>query len=118
MQKSSCHCSVSETCILYTCNHCGYVRESKSKIIDVPAEMHELKASSAREDKQEWWNMLQWYVKYSGWSSGRAAHTFRDKFGVWPRGLNNDARTPNKEIEKFIQQRLRAYIYGQKRKKF
>jgi len=101
-----------------TCTHCGFVRESRSNIIDVPAEMHELKGSGNREDKQEWWSMLQWYMKYGGWSSGRAAHTFKDKFGVWPRALSDNVLDPNPEIEKFIKQRLRAYIHGQKKAKF
>jgi superfamily II DNA or RNA helicase len=101
-----------------TCNHCGHVRESKNKIVAVAAEMHELKAGTTRDDRQEWWSMLQWYVAYAGWSSGRAAHTFKDKFGVWPRSLKDDVLIPNKDIEKFINQRLRAYIYGQKRAKF
>lgn len=101
-----------------SCGHCGYVRESKSKIIDVPAEMHELKGDMTRADKQEWWSMLQWHIKYNGWSKGRAAHTFKDKFGVWPRMLRDEPIHPNKEIERFIKQRLKAFLDGEKRGKF
>ena len=54
--------------------------------------------------------MLNWYMEHKGWSSGRAAHTYKEKFGVWPRGLHSQPKMPTAEVEKFIQKRLRAYI--------
>jgi hypothetical protein len=54
--------------------------------------------------------MLQWYVKHQGWSPGRAAHTYREKFGVWPRGLMDVPKEPTPDVEKFIKARLRAYM--------
>jgi hypothetical protein len=64
----------------------------------------------AKADKQAWWSMLQWYVKTQGWSAGRAAHVYREKFGVWPRGLSDNAVIPDQEVMKFIDKGVRAYI--------
>lgn len=94
-----------------TCYNCGHVRERKNKVSSVAGEMQELTAMSTRESKQEFWSMMQYYVRYEGWSRGRAANTYRDKFGVWPRGLNdNQVVMPSPEVKKFIQKKLHAFL--------
>ena len=93
-----------------TCVNCGHVREKKNKVVSIPGEMEELGVMQSKETKQQWWSMLNWYVQHKGWSNGRAAHTFREKFGVWPRGFDSNIVTPSADVEKFIQKRLRAYI--------
>lgn len=98
-----------------TCTNCGHVRERKSQVVTVPGEMRELGAMQSFETKQQWWSMLNWYIEHSGWSRGRAAHTYREKFGVWPRGLADKAAMPNAEIEKFIKARLIRYLKGKAR---
>ncbi len=51
-----------------------------------------------------------------GWSNGRAAHTFRDKFGVWPRNLDERrTKPPTAEFEKFVKHRLIAFLKGKQR---
>lgn len=97
-----------------TCSHCGYVRERKSLVDSVPGEMAELQTMS-RENKQAWWSMLQWYVLHEGWSPGRAAHTYKDKFGVWPRNLSDEPMPPSLEVDAFIRKKIRAYIRKIKR---
>ena len=92
-----------------TCTHCGYVREKRSLVDDVPGKMEELKTMSP-ENKQKWWSMLQWYVKEQGKSPGWAAHTYKDKFGVWPRGLSDQAVIPDVEVAKFVDKKRRQYI--------
>jgi len=92
-----------------TCAHCGYVREKRSLVQDVPGEMSELQTMS-RENKQAWWSGLQWYVHAMGKSPGWAAHTYKDKFGVWPRNLSDAPVTPPDEVVKFVEKKKRAYI--------
>jgi hypothetical protein len=53
-------------------------------------------------------------VKYRGWSPGRAAHTYKDKFGVWPRGLADTAVLPSKEFDKAVKAALIRYLKGKK----
>lgn len=97
-----------------TCGHCGHVRERKSMVSSVPGEMEELQTMS-RENKQKWWSMLQWYVHNQGWSPGRAAHTYKDKFGVWPRNLSDVPVMPDNDVAKFVDAKIRAYIRRVKR---
>jgi len=98
-----------------TCANCGHVRERKNKVVVEAGSLEELTGTMARENKQAWWSQLQWYVAHNGWASGRAAHTYKEKFGVWPRGLSNHIETPSPELMKFIDARIKAYIRKIKR---
>jgi DNA repair protein RadD len=98
-----------------TCMHCGHVREKVNKVSSVAGVMEELKGSAAKEDKQQWWSMLRWYVVAQGKSPGWAAHTYKEKFGVWPRGLSDSAIMPDAAVAAFVNKKLRAYIMKIKR---
>jgi hypothetical protein len=79
--------------------------------------MQELtRGTQSLPNKQDWWSQLNWYVSHAGWSPGRAAHTYKDKFGVWPRGLVQSTMTPTPEVIKFIDSRVKAYIKQIKRR--
>jgi len=97
------------------CSNCGHVRERKNKVVELPGELQELTGTMSKANKQEWWSMLQWYVKTQGWSHGRAAHVYKEKFGVWPRALYDKAMPPSQEVVKFIDKGIRAYIRQMKR---
>jgi len=96
------------------CLHCGHTRQRKNKVDSVPGQMEELTRGMGREDKQEWWSMCQYKVAYSGWSSGRAAHTYKDKFGVWPKGLADVPKAPDVVFEKAVKASIIRYIKGKK----
>lgn len=94
-----------------TCYNCGYVRQKTNKVIDVAGEMEELTGAMTHANKQEFWSMMQYYIQYKGWSKGRAANTYREKFGVWPRFLNDETVVhPSPEVEKFVQKKLYAFL--------
>ena len=97
-----------------TCLHCGYTREKRSMVESVPGEMEELKAAASRESKQDWYSMCQYMVKNHGWSTGRAAHTYKDKFGVWPKGLAETSKAPSIEFNKAVKAALIRYLKGKK----
>lgn len=96
-----------------TCSHCGHVRQRKSMVESVPGEMQELTPQS-REDKQRWWSMCQWKVEHSGWSKSRALATYRNKFGVWPKGLVDTPLMPDIVFEKKVKADLIRYLKGKK----
>jgi superfamily II DNA or RNA helicase len=96
------------------CYNCGFVKEKLNKVVAVAGEMHELAGSMSMDDKQKFWSMCQHKVFYGGWSSGRAAHTYKDKFGLWPRSLKDVAIAPDPTFEKFVKSRLIAYLKGKK----
>lgn len=93
-----------------SCGFCGFTREQPSMVESVPGEMEEL-APATKEDKQSFWSMLRYKVAIEGWSSGRAAHTYRDKFGVWPKGLEDDKfLVPDEACEAFCKMLLKRYL--------
>lgn len=96
-----------------TCSHCGHVRQRKSMVESVPGEMQEL-TPQTREEKQKWWSMCQWKVEHSGWSKGRALATYRNKFGVWPKGLVDTPAMPDLAFEKKAKADLIRYLKGKK----
>ena len=78
---------------------------------EVNGMMEELTGSAPRESKQEFWNQMMWYIKVQGWSRGRASNTYRDKFGVWPRGMSDDRPSmPTDDTRKFIDKKLKQFL--------
>jgi superfamily II DNA or RNA helicase len=97
-----------------TCLHCGHTRQRKNKVDSVPGEMEELTGSRSRGEKQDWWSMCQYKINYAGWSAGRAAHTYKDKFGVWPKGLADVPKAPDVVFEKAVKAAIVRFIRGKK----
>ena len=92
------------------CYNCGYVRERKNLVQEVDGKLEEL-GNAPRESKQQFWNQMVWLMRYQGWSKGRASHTYRDKFGVWPRGLIEDRpEAPSLETKAFINKKMRQFL--------
>jgi DNA repair protein RadD len=93
-----------------TCYNCGHVKEKKNQVIAVQGEMVELTGTATRESKQDFWNQMVWLMRYQNWSKGRAAHTYKDMFGVWPRNLaDNRPEAPSQKTMKFIDKKLREF---------
>ncbi|MEY4720039.1 MAG: hypothetical protein RL563_2657 [Pseudomonadota bacterium] len=92
------------------CGHCGFMRERPSMVESVPGEMEEFTVGT-RDEKQAFWSMCRYKVVIEGWSPGRAAHTYREKFGVWPRKLDDtQVLVPDEAFEKFCHKLLKAYL--------
>jgi len=99
-----------------TCKSCGHVREKKTQVSSVPGEMEELSGAMSSVSKQEFWYMMQFYKRYKGWSDGRIANTYKDRFGVYPYGLDaSRALAPSPEVIRFIDKKIKEYIMSLKR---
>jgi superfamily II DNA or RNA helicase len=92
-----------------TCTNCGHVRERKSSVVSVPGEMQELGPMS-RDEKQAWWSMAQYKVQTGSWTDKRALANYREKFGVWPRGLHTTPLPPTRAFESFAIKSIRKYL--------
>ena len=55
-----------------------------------------------RAEKQEWWAGIQTIRRDRSRSPGWAAHTFRDKFGVWPKGLDDAPGPATADMWNFV----------------
>lgn len=93
------------------CANCGHVKQKKNQVHSVSGEMVELTPSEKREGKQAFWSQMVWMIRYQGWSRGRASHTYREMFGVWPKGLAEDNPIPpSAETKRFIDKKLHAFL--------
>jgi superfamily II DNA or RNA helicase len=100
-----------------TCLNCGHVKEKKNKVFSLDGEMIELSGTVSKDNKQQFWNQMVWYMRVQGWSKGRAANTYKDKFGVWPRSLRDDTPSlPSDETRKFIDKKLKQFFRSMGRK--
>lgn len=64
-------------------------------------------------DKQDWYAQVLGHAQQRGKSKGWCAHTYRDKFGVWPRMMDSVVpRAPGDEVRSFIQHKNIAYAKG------
>ena len=56
------------------------------------------------------------YVRNQGWSSGRAANVYKEKFGVWPRQLHDMPKLPSRDVANFVDAGIKRYIKQIRRK--
>lgn len=69
----------------------------------------------SRDDKQRWWREIKGYQQYRA-SIGKplsdwwCAHTYKDKFGVWPKGFDNTPAELSTEVYNFIKSKNIAYF--------
>jgi superfamily II DNA or RNA helicase len=90
------------------CPSCGFEKKPTSKILCEDGELVEIdrvskkKDKGTRDDKQEWWSGLLWIARDRQYKDGWAANKYRERFGVWPRGLDNKIRYPTENIFRFV----------------
>ena len=105
------------------CSACGAQIIAVSQVREVQGELVELGARRSGEkapdiaEKAAFFGELLWIVRDRGYSSGWAAHKYREKFGVWP----NDPRIrcatasrPSLKTKNWIVSRQIAFIKGRR----
>lgn len=88
------------------CPDCGWMAKSNGKPVEyIPAELEKAKQPKEKytmDQKQSFYSMALGYCTNKGYSEGWASHKYRDKFGVWPRGLMRIAVQPDKEFLSYV----------------
>jgi superfamily II DNA or RNA helicase len=113
-KKESCcpRCSHVWQAYTDTCLSCGYIRERKNQVEAVAGELHELKTANKLDNKQDYWSMCQFKIKYGGWNEKRALAAYKTKFGVWPKALHKEPMTPSPQFERDAKASLIRYLKG------
>lgn len=100
------------------CPACGFKPERHSEIECQEGDLIELdgrrRRKPNREDKQLWYSMLLQIGIDRQYRSGWAANKYRQKFGVWPRGLSEVPTEPNADILSWV--RSQNIRYAKERK--
>lgn len=100
------------------CAACGHVHEHRREVEETGEALREIgatKAAADRETKQRWWSELRFICRDRQHSDGWAAHKYRAKFGVWPRGLSDAPRAPSPEVLNWV--RAQNIRWSKSRKK-
>ena len=95
-----------------TCPACGHVREKRNTIQPVAGVLEELFSNNkaAREDKQSFYSELIYIANQRNYNPNWAKHKFRDKFGVWPRGLTEQPSLPSAKTVNWVKSKTIAYF--------
>ncbi|WP_323012915.1 DEAD/DEAH box helicase [Devosia sp.] len=104
---------------VHACPSCGFAPEKIEEVETIEGELAQVKGKPKTFDKatkQRWWSGLLWYVDTRGKSRGWASHTYKDKFGVWPRDLFDHAIEPDGEVRNFVKHKAIRWAKGQAKK--
>lgn len=78
------------------CPYCGHERKPVAGVETVDGELIQVcgkRPVPTKAEKQSFYSMALWMAGQRGYRRGWAANKYREKFGVWPRGLD-DVPTP------------------------
>ena len=101
-----------------SCPSCGFVRAKRSDVVTVPGELDELmptKGPGLKASKQEWYSQLLTIARGRGYSDGWVSHKYREKFGVWPKGLSSESIPVSLEVQRWVQSRQIAWAKSSRR---
>lgn len=102
-------CSYLKPAKVGECPACGFKPEKSGEIETGDGELVQIKGKArtyTREEKQLWYSGLLGYCQQKGKAKGFAAHTYRERFGVWPKGLDETPMPPPEEVQNFIRSKL------------
>jgi len=87
-----------------TCPSCGYVKKKMNLVDHVAGELHELVGTTKamRNEKQTFYSELIYIANERNYNIHWASHKYREKFGVWPRGLEDVQVPPSINTMKWI----------------
>lgn len=98
------------------CSSCGHERPLVSTVEQVAGEMVELaagaKGKATKDQKQSWYSQLRTIARDRGYSEGWVAHKYKEKFGVWPRSLDDTYAPVTPELASWEKSRRVAWAKG------
>jgi superfamily II DNA or RNA helicase/ParB-like chromosome segregation protein Spo0J len=109
-------CGILKPARVRKCPNCAF--EAMPQSSEGDGELAELVPGKMRADKatkQRWWSMLTCYAKRRGFKEGWAAHAYREKMGVWPRGLADVQTEPDVEVMGYIKHKLIRHAKAQRK---
>lgn len=101
------------------CPRCGYEPkyEPVFKVADGELGLVDRKKNLATKyEKQDFYSQLL-AIKYErSYSAGWVANQYRNKFGMWPKGVSQDVKEPTQETRNYIKSQMIRYVKSQESK--
>lgn len=102
------------------CPFCGHERKPQAGVETLDGDLVEITAKKrtfTTAEKQAWWSGIKSIQGIRGKSDGWAAHTYRDKFGVWPRGLHDWPVEAPPEVWNFVKAKAIRFAKDQEKRR-
>ena len=98
------------------CPRCGAVNHTPTLEVE-PGELKKLekKEKVTMEDKQQWWGSFLRLAKEKGKTRSWALAQYKQKFGVWPKGLEEVSIDPVEGVRSWVTSRAIAWANSQKK---
>uniref|UniRef100_UPI001AEDB181 DEAD/DEAH box helicase n=1 Tax=Aureimonas psammosilenae TaxID=2495496 RepID=UPI001AEDB181 len=104
------------------CSACGFLPERQSAIEEKAGSLIPIngkrkgKGEATGHTPQEVYSMLIWTVREKGYKPGYAAAKFKDRYGVWPRGLDEVPLPPDAAFLNWMKSQQIAWARSKKRR--
>ncbi|WP_417729460.1 DEAD/DEAH box helicase [Roseovarius sp.] len=115
LPKECANCAALHTGLI--CPFCGHERKPVAGVETVDGELIELtpqRSKVTKAEKQTFYGMCLWLAHERGYKRGWAANKYRDKFGIWPRGLDEALYPPDQVFLNWEKSRRIAWAKRQK----
>jgi superfamily II DNA or RNA helicase len=92
------------------CGSCGFEKPIRG-VSSVAGELQELegKGQNMRAEQQDFYSELLFYANSRGFKEGWAAHKYKEKFSVFPRGLSSTTKQTSNKTLSWIRSRQIAW---------
>jgi superfamily II DNA or RNA helicase len=100
LPKACPQCSYMKT--VHICPVCGFVPAIPHGVEVQEGELVLVKKKAQKVEKQALYSQLIAIAESKGYKEGWISHKYKEYFGVWPRGLENIAAEPTKEVTDFL----------------
>lgn len=100
------------------CPVCEFTPEARSEIEEEEGELIQIggkKRMVTTAEKQRWYSGLKSIAETRGYKPGWAANQYRERFGVWPRGLSEISSEPAGDIESYVRSRMIRFFKGKQK---
>lgn len=111
LPKECTQCHYMKAAGVYVCPKCGFKpiagEDAETDTTRGLKPLSGKKKAATKQDKQAWWSQLMFYqrereLQGKPVSRGWCAHTFKDKFGAWPNGLQDFPMQLSPEVSNYI----------------
>lgn len=126
LPKECSQCHYMKLAGVYQCPKCGH-KPLAGEDVDTDAsrglkQISGKKKAVTKQQKQSWWSQIKFYQRQRAAqgkpvSDGWCAHTFKDKFGTWPNGLQDYPMEITPEVNNYIKWKQIAFAKGREKSK-
>ncbi|MEG1226214.1 MAG: DEAD/DEAH box helicase, partial [Hafnia sp.] len=126
LPKECSQCHYMKPAGVYQCPKCGH-KPLAGEDVDTDAsrglkQISGKKKVVTKQQKQSWWSQIKFYQRQRAAqgkpvSDGWCAHTFKDKFGTWPNGLQDYPMEITPEVNNYIKWKQIAFAKGREKSK-